>query len=82
MLQLQQLLTISDSILNSKFEILFLSSSWRFFEGPFKGHAPTGDMAQFYGIEILQVLSCVRLPLINFLFTKIKKKKKHILYLP
>lgn len=28
---------------------------WGFFEGPFKGHAPTGEMIQFYGIGIMKV---------------------------
>lgn len=29
---------------------------WGFFEGPFKGHAPTGKMVQFYGMGVLKVL--------------------------
>ncbi|CAI9784265.1 unnamed protein product [Fraxinus pennsylvanica] len=28
---------------------------WGYFEGPFKGHAPTGELVQFYGIGILNV---------------------------
>ncbi|GAB4846582.1 hypothetical protein Ancab_025589 [Ancistrocladus abbreviatus] len=28
---------------------------WGFFEGPFKGHAPTGEMVEFYGLGILKV---------------------------
>lgn len=28
---------------------------WGFFEGPFKGHAPTGEMVQFYGMGLLKV---------------------------
>lgn len=28
---------------------------WGYFEGPFKGHAPTGEMVQFYGIGIMRV---------------------------
>ncbi|WMV14289.1 hypothetical protein MTR67_007674 [Solanum verrucosum] len=27
---------------------------WGFFEGPFKGHAPTAEMIQFYGIGIMK----------------------------
>lgn len=28
---------------------------WGYFEGPFKGHAPTGDLLQFYGMGLLKV---------------------------
>lgn len=28
---------------------------WGFFEGPFKGHSPTGEMVQFYGMGLLKV---------------------------
>ncbi|KAM3749806.1 hypothetical protein ACB098_05G214200 [Castanea mollissima] len=27
---------------------------WGFFEGPFKGHAPTGEVVQFYGLATLK----------------------------
>ncbi|KAK1583471.1 hypothetical protein Q3G72_024073 [Acer saccharum] len=27
---------------------------WGFFEGPFKGHAPTGEMVEFYGFGTLK----------------------------
>ncbi|XP_057474554.1 pathogen-related protein isoform X1 [Actinidia eriantha] len=33
---------------------------WGFFEGPFKGHAPTGEMVQFYGMGILKVDESLR----------------------
>ncbi|KAL1824128.1 hypothetical protein ACET3Z_010906 [Daucus carota] len=33
---------------------------WGFFEGPFKGHAPTGDMVQFYGMGLLKVDESLR----------------------
>ncbi|KAL3353268.1 hypothetical protein AABB24_020985 [Solanum stoloniferum] len=33
---------------------------WGFFEGPFKGHAPTGQMVQFYGLGILKVDESLR----------------------
>ncbi|KAK1389101.1 pathogen-related protein-like [Heracleum sosnowskyi] len=33
---------------------------WGFFEGPFKGHAPTGKMAQFYGMGVLKVDEALR----------------------
>lgn len=30
---------------------------WGYFEGPFMGHDPTGELVQFYGIGIMKVLS-------------------------
>ncbi|KAL5784000.1 hypothetical protein ACOSQ2_006392 [Xanthoceras sorbifolium] len=33
---------------------------WGFFEGPFKGHAPTGEMVQFYGFGTLKVDESLR----------------------
>lgn len=40
--------------------IVYKFRHWGFFEGPFKGHAPTGDMVQFYGIGILKVDESMR----------------------
>uniref|UniRef100_A0A3Q7EYP5 Pathogen-related protein n=1 Tax=Solanum lycopersicum TaxID=4081 RepID=A0A3Q7EYP5_SOLLC len=34
---------------------------WGFFEGPLKGHAPTGEMIQFYGIGIMKVDKYLRM---------------------
>ncbi|XP_020224965.1 pathogen-related protein [Cajanus cajan] len=36
-------------------EIAFKFRHWGFFEGPFKGHAPTGKIVQFYGLGTLKV---------------------------
>ncbi|KAI3769348.1 hypothetical protein L6452_00449 [Arctium lappa] len=33
---------------------------WGYFEGPFKGHAPTGEMVEFYGMGILKVDESLR----------------------
>ncbi|GMN54361.1 hypothetical protein TIFTF001_023487 [Ficus carica] len=33
---------------------------WGFFEGPYKGHAPTGDLVQFYGLATLKVDESLR----------------------
>ncbi|TXG66722.1 hypothetical protein EZV62_007997 [Acer yangbiense] len=33
---------------------------WGFFEGPFKGHAPTGEMVEFYGFGTLKVDESLR----------------------
>jgi hypothetical protein len=38
-------------------EIAFKFRHWGFFEGPFKGHPPTGNMVQFFGLGTLKVLS-------------------------
>ncbi|XP_042030114.1 pathogen-related protein [Salvia splendens] len=40
--------------------IAFKFRHWGFFEGPFKGHAPTGEMVQFYGVGILKVDDSLR----------------------
>lgn len=50
-------------------EIAFKFRHWGFFEGPFKGHAPTGKMAQFYGLGTVKVL----LLLCFYLFFAVKK---------
>ncbi|GAB2278041.1 hypothetical protein Dimus_012740 [Dionaea muscipula] len=33
---------------------------WGFFEGPFKAHAPTGEMVEFYGLGVLKVDESLR----------------------
>ncbi|KAD3066755.1 hypothetical protein R6Q59_019031 [Mikania micrantha] len=33
---------------------------WGYFEGPYKGHAPTGEMVDFYGMGILKVDELLR----------------------
>ncbi|KAL8167612.1 hypothetical protein V2J09_009111 [Rumex salicifolius] len=33
---------------------------WGYFEGPFKGHAPTGEMVEFYGIGVMKVDESLR----------------------
>lgn len=35
--------------------IVFKYRHWGYFEGPFKGHAPTRDLVQFYGLATLKV---------------------------
>ena len=35
--------------------IVYKFRHWGFMEGPFQGHAPTGEMVQFYGIGIFHV---------------------------
>ncbi|XP_020964879.1 pathogen-related protein-like isoform X1 [Arachis ipaensis] len=33
---------------------------WGFFEGPFRGHAPTGEMVEFFGIGVMKVDETLR----------------------
>ncbi|XP_010244013.1 PREDICTED: pathogen-related protein-like [Nelumbo nucifera] len=41
---------------------------WAFMEGPFKGHAPTGEMAQFHGIGIFHVDEMMRVEKVEFFY--------------
>ena len=36
--------------------IVYKFRHWGFMEGPFKGHAPTGENAEFYGLGIFHVI--------------------------
>ncbi|KAK4439111.1 Pathogen-related protein [Sesamum alatum] len=40
--------------------IAFKFRHWGYFEGPFKGHAPTGEMVQFSGVGVLKVDELMR----------------------
>ncbi|XP_012848957.1 PREDICTED: pathogen-related protein isoform X1 [Erythranthe guttata] len=40
--------------------ISFKFRHWGYFEGPFKGHAPTGDLVEFFGVGILKVDESLR----------------------
>ncbi|KAJ6417097.1 hypothetical protein OIU84_002902 [Salix udensis] len=40
--------------------ISFKFRHWGFFEGPFKGHAPTGEKVEFLGLGVLQVDESLR----------------------
>lgn len=35
--------------------IVYKFRHWGYMEGPFKGHAPTGEIVQFYGMAIFEV---------------------------
>lgn len=41
---------------------------WAYMEGPFKGHPPTGELVELFGVAIFEVLSYF-LWLIHFLFS-------------
>ncbi|KAL3641152.1 hypothetical protein CASFOL_016120 [Castilleja foliolosa] len=36
-------------------EIVYKFRHWGFMEGPFKGHSPTGEMVEFFGMAIFEV---------------------------
>lgn len=40
--------------------IAFKFRHWGYFEGPFKGHAPTGDKVEFYGVVVMKVDDSLR----------------------
>ncbi|XP_075498132.1 pathogen-related protein [Primulina tabacum] len=40
--------------------ITFKFRHWGYFEGPFKGHSPTGELVQFFGVGILKVDESLR----------------------
>jgi hypothetical protein len=51
--------------------IAFKFRHWGYFEGTFKGHAPTGEMVQFLGLGVLKV--CLKhewVPSYNLLMAK------------
>lgn len=37
--------------------IVYKFRHWAYMEGPFKGHAPTGEKIEFYGVAIFKVFS-------------------------
>lgn len=39
--------------------IVYKFRHWGFMEGPFKGHAPTGEMVEFFGMSVVEVISNV-----------------------
>ncbi|PRQ24836.1 putative NTF2-like domain-containing protein [Rosa chinensis] len=41
---------------------------WAYMEGPFKGHAPTGELVQFYGIAIFGVDEQMRVTKVEFFY--------------
>ncbi|CAN0880447.1 Pathogen-related protein [Linum grandiflorum] len=49
-----------DTVYSGPPVIAFKFRHWGFFEGPFKGHDPTGEMVQFYGIGVMKVDESMR----------------------
>jgi hypothetical protein len=50
-------------------EIVFKFRHWGFSEGPFKGHAPTGEMVQFSGLATLKVIIYIYIYIYIYIFT-------------
>ncbi|CAM9001520.1 unnamed protein product [Rhodiola kirilowii] len=48
--------------------IMYKFRHWGFMEGPFKGHAPTGEMVQFYGIGIFEVDDKMKVVKVEFFY--------------
>ncbi|KAA3457741.1 Pathogen-related [Gossypium australe] len=43
---------------------------WGYMEGPFKGHAPTGELVQLYGISIFEVHDEMKILKVEFFFDR------------
>jgi hypothetical protein len=56
-------------------EIVFKFRHWGFFEGPFNGHAPTGEMTQFFGFATLKVRNIYIYILFTHTYILAKPKK-------
>ncbi|OWM88583.1 hypothetical protein CDL15_Pgr002350 [Punica granatum] len=48
--------------------IAFKFRHWGFFEGPFKGHAPTGEMVQFVGMGTLKVDEALKVEVVEIYY--------------
>ncbi|XVF39124.1 hypothetical protein PTKIN_Ptkin01aG0010300 [Pterospermum kingtungense] len=50
--------------------IVYKFRHWAYMEGPFKGHAPTGELVEFYGISILEVDEQMKVLKVEFFFDR------------
>lgn len=51
-------------------EIVFKFRHWGFMEGPFKGHAPTGEMIELFGIAVLEVNENKKIVKVEFFYDR------------
>ncbi|MBA0702543.1 hypothetical protein Goari_020505 [Gossypium aridum] len=51
-------------------EIVLNFRHWGYNEGPFKGHAPTGDLVEFYGVAIYQVDEDMKIGRVEFFYER------------
>ncbi|KAJ0025323.1 hypothetical protein Pint_07981 [Pistacia integerrima] len=50
--------------------IAFKFRHWGYMEGPFKGHAPTGDLIEFYGMCIFEVNEEMKVVKVEFFYDR------------
>ncbi|XWS23591.1 hypothetical protein CRYUN_Cryun28dG0028200 [Craigia yunnanensis] len=50
--------------------IVYKFRHWGYMEGPFKGHAPTGEAVEFYGISIVEVDEQMKILKVEFFFDR------------
>ncbi|MFQ6649900.1 hypothetical protein Gotur_022269 [Gossypium turneri] len=50
--------------------IVYKFRHWGYMEGPFKGHAPTGELLQLYGISIFEVDDEMKILKVEFFFDR------------
>ncbi|KAB1220942.1 Pathogen-related protein [Morella rubra] len=48
--------------------IVYKFRHWGYMEGPFKGHAPTGDIVEFYGMAIFEVDEQMKVIKVEFFY--------------
>ncbi|KAK4788243.1 hypothetical protein SAY86_019562 [Trapa natans] len=51
-------------------QIVFKFRHWGYMEGPFKGHAPTGEMVELFGIGIYEVDKDMRIVKIDYFYDR------------
>ncbi|XWS21737.1 hypothetical protein CRYUN_Cryun30bG0080500 [Craigia yunnanensis] len=50
--------------------IMYKFRHWGYMEGPFKGHAPTGELVELYGISIFEVDEQMKILKVEFFFDR------------
>ncbi|PSS31731.1 Pathogen-related protein [Actinidia chinensis var. chinensis] len=50
--------------------IVYKFRHWGFMEGPFKGHAPTGEMVEFYGMAIFELDEHSKIVKVEFFYDR------------
>ncbi|KAK0575771.1 hypothetical protein LWI29_006706 [Acer saccharum] len=50
--------------------IVFKFRHWGYMEGPFRGHAPTGDLVEFFGIGIFEVNEEMKIVKVEFFYDR------------
>jgi len=50
--------------------IVYKFRHWAFMEGPFKGHAPTGEMVEFYGMSVFELDEQSKIVRVEFFYDR------------